>query len=90
MDDTQLTELGLDRNDTALRLDEANPARIFEKHFNAIFHCIESYRLGGQRAGYFYNPLKVSRTDLPGFVDDTERDLKLYDELTGSPYWFPV
>ena len=41
VDDAQLTELGFDKNDTALRLEEADLA-------------------------------------------------KLYDELTGPPYWLPV
>ena len=63
---------------------------MFEKYFDAIFDCVECYKLGKELAGYFYNPLKVSRTDLPGFMEDKVRDLKLYDELTGSPYWFPA
>ena len=88
VDDALLTRLGLDKNDTALRLEEADLAKMFQKYFDAIFHCIESYRLGKQMAGYFYNPVKVSRTDLPGFAEDKARDPKLYDELTGTPYWF--
>ena len=89
-EDTRLAELGLDKDDTALQLDEANLANTFERYFDAIFDCIESYKLGKQIAGYFYNPVKVSRTDLPGFVEYKARDTKLYDELTGLPYWFPV
>ena len=90
VDDARLAQLGLDRNDTALRLEEADLAKVFEKYFDAIFDCIESYKLGKQTFGYFYNPVKVSRTDLPGFAEDKARDLKLYDELTRPPYWFPV
>ena len=90
VEDARLAELGLDRNDTALPLDAANLAMMFERYFKAIFHCIESYRLGKQTFGYFYNPVKVSRMDLPGFAEDKARDTKLYDELTGPPYWFPV
>ena len=88
VDDVQLTHLGLDRNDTALCLEEADLAKMFEKYFDAIFHCIESYKLGTQIAGYFYNPVKAGRTDLPGLAEDDARDAKLYDELTGPPYWF--
>lgn len=89
VDDAQLTELGLDKDDTVLRLDQANLAQVFERYFEAIFDCIESYKLGKQTFGYYYNPVKVSRTALPGFAQYKARDTKLYDELIGPPYWFP-
>ena len=90
MKDVQLERLGFDRDETALQIDQANPGMIFERYFEALFDCIESYRLGKQNFGFYYNPVKISRTDLPGFVEDKARDKKLYDELTGPPYWFPV
>ena len=90
VEDARLAELGLDRNETALQLDAANLATMFERYFDAILDCIESYRLGKQIAGYFYNPVKAGRTDLPGLAEDDARDAQLYDELTGPPYWFPV
>ena len=90
VEDARLAELGLDRNDTALPLDAANLATMFQRYFDAILDCIESYRLGKQIAGYFYNPVKAGRTDLPGLAEDDARDAQLYDELTGPPYWFPV
>ena len=90
IEDARLAELGLYRNDTALQLDAANLATMFGRYFDATLDCIESYRLGKQMAGYFYNPVKVGRTDLPGLAEDDARDAQLYDELTGPSYWFPV
>ena len=84
----ELEQLGLDKADTDLQLDETNLAKMFERYFDAVPRCIESYRLGKQAFGYFYNPVKISHTDLPDFAEDEARDMSLHDELTGSPYWF--
>ena len=40
MDDAQLTQLGLDKKDTALCLEEADLAKMFERYFDAIFHRV--------------------------------------------------
>ena len=90
VDAAQLVELGLDRNDTALRLDEADLAKVFERYFDAILHCIESYKGGKRLAGYYYHPVMVSRTDLAGLYEYETRDTKLYDDLIGPPYWYPT
>ncbi len=42
VEDAHLVELGLDKQNTTLRLEEANLAKMFEKCFNALPRCIES------------------------------------------------
>ena len=87
--DVDLIQLGLEKNHTLLHLIEGNLAEIFEKYFLAFSQCVSSYRRGKAMFGYYYNPVKVSRIDLPGLAEDDARSLKAYDDLVGPPFWFP-
>ena len=89
VEDSHLIELGLDKDNTALRLEETNLAKMFAKYFDALPDCVRSYRSGKRMFGYYYNPVKVSRVDLPGFTEENARPTEAYDELVAPPYWFP-
>ena len=76
-----LVGLGLDENDTFLSFDDINLAKVFEKYFSGLPRCVRSYKSGKRTSGQYYNPVKVSRVDLPGYTEDHARPDKAYDDL---------
>ena len=87
--DVDLVKLGLNKDHTLLHLFEGSLAEIFERYFPAFFQCVSSYKRGKELFGCYYNPVKVSRIDLPGLAEDDARPEKAYDDLVGPPFWFP-
>ena len=85
----KLIEFGLDESHTLLPFLDGTLLDIFDKYFYAFFYCVDSYRRGKKMFGYYYNPVKVSRIDTPGFTEDDARPEKAYDDLVGPPFWFP-
>ena len=84
-----LIRLGIDESHTLLDLREESLAEIFKRYFTSFFDCVQSYKGSKEIAGYYYNPVKVSRIDLPGLAEDDARPLEAYDDLVGPPFWDP-
>jgi hypothetical protein len=76
---------------TKLKLSGANLAEVFGVYFEAFAHCIESAKLGWEdwkdHPGYTYQALRLGVVDIPAFMQDKQRPLSAYDELTGEPFW---
>lgn len=60
----------------------------FLKYISGIETCIESAKIFYSSWGV-YQPVKVSVTDVPGYIQDKNRPLEHYDALSSDdpPFW---
>lgn len=62
--------------------------RRFVQYFSGIETCIESAKMFYKSWG-IYQPVKVGVTDVPGYIQDKNRPLEVYDALGPDdlPFW---
>lgn len=80
-------KLGINANNTQLKLQESDLLAVFDKYFKSLEHCIEMVMLIIDKRHNYNQPIRTVVSDLPEFYADDDRPLEEYDNLEGEPFW---
>ena len=59
---------------------------VFDRIFVHFLHCSDAAELFARTWG-LEQPVRIVRSELPGFISDKKRPLSDYDHVTSRPFW---